>query len=116
MKVTQLMSALPPWYKADDTTSDTKVKVSIVSFWAKHAFKVATQNYLYYFADLIGCTIQGEVIVQCAIKCNSSNARIFHIAYINTKNDIHDQLLVQMDPQFVIDGTCCGIEEHYSHT
>ena len=123
MKVTKLMSAPPPWYKANDPTPDMKIKVSIVSFWTKHAFKVATQNCLYYFADPIGCTIQGGVIVHCAINFNLSNARIFHTAYIDTKDDIHDQLLAQlhymvfqMDPQFVFNSTCCGINEHYSHT
>ena len=120
MKTTQPMSAPPPWYKADNPSYNTKIKVSIVSFWTKHAFKVATQNCLYYFADPIGCTTQGEVIVQCAIKSALSSARIFHTIYIDTNYDIHDQLLVQlrymvfqMDPQLVFDSACCGIDEGY---
>ena len=121
MKVNQLMLAPPPWYKADDPNSDSKIKVSIVSFWMKHAFKVATQNHSYYFVDPVGCTLQGEVIIQCAIKGNSSSTRTFHTVYIDSKDDIHDQLLVQlhymvfqMDPQFVFNGSCCGIDDCYS--
>ena len=121
MKVMQCMSAPPPWYKADDPSSDTKIKISIVSLWSKHAFKVATQNRLYYFADPIGCTVQGEVIVCCAIKNASTNTRAFHMAYIDTNDDIHDQLLAQlcfmvfqMDPQHIFDSTCCSLNDCYA--
>ena len=55
MKIKQHMSAPPPWYKADDPGTETKDKITLVSYWSTHAFHVANCNGFYYFADPIGC-------------------------------------------------------------
>ena len=67
MKVTQYMTTIPPWYKADDAYEDTNHLVSLVLYWSTHAFNTANKKGFYYFADPVGFNASDHVIVRHAI-------------------------------------------------
>ena len=85
MKVTQYMTATPPWYKADDACKDTNYRVSLVSYWSTHTFNTANKKGFYYFADPVGCNTSNHVTVRHAIQHKLTHNSYFLIAtFINS--------------------------------
>ena len=108
------MSAPPPWYETDDSCTETKVKITLVSHWTTHVFHVANPNGFYYFADPIGCDASGRIIVQHAIKHKLTQNRYFQTIYIEPEQDIQQQLLdalkhaiLGLNPAYVSSLFCC---------
>ena len=114
MKTTQYMSTPPPWYKVDDPSSDTKEKITLVSFWSMHDFHVANHNGFYCFTDPEGCDKAGQVVVHHVVMQKLTHNHYFSTVFFDLGQNIHQQLLdavkctiLGLNPAYIMSLHCC---------